>query len=442
MAEICPFRGVRYNTQLVKDLAAVICPPYDIITPQIEHELYRRNEYNFVRIEAGRELLQDTATENKYTRMATTLKQWLTQGVLQIDELPAIYLHDHYFTHDGKEYRRRGIIVRVRLEEWDKMVVRPHEGTQAGAKRDRLTMLWACQANTSQILALFEDRGQRVSSLLAAQESNKPVISLSNAEEKHNAWAITEPEVIEQISGSLAHQPLYIADGHHRYESALTYQREKHDFSSSVSGDEAIDFVMMELVDFSDPGLLILPPHRLVRGILKSTLNELMTKLELFFEIDEIPFNTPDLWHQVDDLLGGKANEVKLALFGLVAGRLFVLSLRDPVAASQMMPCFHSELYKSLGVSVIDHIILEKLLGLSGQGEEAAIAYSYDKAEAVNRVLSEEYQLAFLLSPIEVEVIKAIADAGDRMPRKSTYFYPKTPAGLIFNYFGSFQDLT
>jgi len=434
VAEIRPFRGVRYNEQLLKDLAKVICPPYDIITLQMEQELYLRSEYNFVRLEFSRELPQDTAMDNKYTRAAATLEQWLRQGILKADEVPAIYLHDHYFMHEGKKFRRRGIIVRVRLEEWDKMVVRPHEGTQARARSDRLTLLWACQANFSPILALFEDRGQQVSSVLAREEYNKPVINLGMATgEHHNVWTITEPAVINQISSSLAPQPLYIADGHHRYESALTYRREKRDCSSSVSADEAFNFVMMELVDFADPGLVILPPHRLVRGISKSTLNELMAKLGAFFEIDELALSMPDVWQQVDALLTSKANQVKLALFGLAPRSLFVLSLRDLAIASQMMPYFHSELYKRLEVSVVDHIILEKLLGLSSEKEEAIIAYSYDKVEAVNKVLNGEYQLAFLLSPIKAEVIKAIADAGERMPRKSTYFYPKPPAGLVFN---------
>ena len=435
MAEIRPFRGVRYNQSLVKDLSVVICPPYDIITAQMEQELYHQSGYNFIRLESGRELPQDTVSDNKYTRSAVTMEQWLKQDVLKVDEAPAIYLHDHYFTYQGREYTRRGIIVCVRLEEWDKMVVRPHEGTLAEPKGDRLSLLWACQANTSPILALFEDRGQQVSSVLAAQERNKPVISSSSAGgESHNVWAITEPEAINQICRSLAHQPLYIADGHHRYESALIYQREKRVCSSSVSGGEAFDFVLMELVDFCDPGLIILPPHRLVRGISKSTLDGLMAKLKSFFEIEELPLSMPGVWQKVDDLLtGSEANLVRLILFGLAAERLFVLKLRDFTAVSRMIPYFHSELYKKLDVDIVDNVILEKLLGLSSGREEAVLGYCYDRLDAVNRVLDGEYQLAFLLSPVKAEVIKAIADAGDKMSRKSTYFYPKVPAGLVFN---------
>jgi len=432
VAEIRPFQGVYYNQLLVNDLAVVICPPYDIISPQLQQELHHRSEYNFIRIEHSRELPGDTIINNKYTRSAATLEQWLKQGVLKVDEAPAIYLHDHYFTHMRKEYRRRSITVCVRLEEWDKMVVRPHEGTLAEPRGDRLSLLWALHANTSPILALFEDQGQQVSTVLAAQERSKPIISLSGVGvESHNVWAITEPEVVNQISSSLAEQPLYIADGHHRYESALAYQRERRAYSSLASRDEASNFAMMTLVDFSDPGLIILPPHRLVRGISKSTLDELMPKLKAFFEIEELPLSMPDVWEQADNLLT-ETNEVRLILFGLTAERLFVLRLRDLADASQMMPYFHCELYKRLDVSIVDHILLEKLLGLGSGREEAILAYSHDRLDAVNRVLDGEYQLALLLNPVKADAIKAIADAGDKMPRKSTYFYPKAPAGLIF----------
>ena len=438
MAEIRPFHGVHYNQTLVKDLSAVICPPYDIITPQMEQELYLKSEYNFIRLESAQEFPKDTITDNRYTRSAATLKQWLNQGILKVNEVPAIYLHDHYFTYQGREYRRRGIIACVRLEEWDKMVVRPHEGTLAEHRNDRLSLLWALQANTSPILALFEDQGQEVASLLAAQERSQPLINLSSVSgERHNVWAITAPEVINQICSSLSHQPLYIADGHHRYESALNYQRERRICSPSVSEDETFNFVMMTLVDFSDPGLIILPPHRLVRGISKSTLGGLIPRLRLFFEIAELPLSMPDVWQQVDVLLAGmkpgETNRVSLVLFGLAAEHLFVLGLRDLATVSQMIPYFHSELYKRLDVSIVDHLILEKLLGLSSEREEAMLGYSYDRQDAVNKVLQREYQLAFLLSPIKAELVKAVADTGERLPRKSTYFYPKLPSGLVFN---------
>ena len=430
MAEVRPFRGVHYNRSIVDDLSEVICPPYDIITPQMEQELYQRSPYNFVRIEHNQQLPQDSATDNRYTRSAAFLEQWLGQGVLVTDSTPAIYLHEHFFSHRGKEYKRRGIICRVRLEEWHKNIIRPHEGTLAEPKGDRISLLWALKANTSPILAMFEDQKQLISSLLGQQDLGKPGLYSSN-DERHNVRAITEPKVVNELCAAFSEKPLYIADGHHRYESALIYQREQLALSSAVSGEEAFNFVMMTLVDFADPGLMILPPHRLLRSLPVSKLSGLMTKLKSFFDTQELPFDMPGVWQRVDELLAEKG-KIRLVVFGLTGQSLLVLTLRDFSAASRMMPYFHSELYKRLDVSVIDHVILEELLGLASE-DEIKISYNYDREDAVNKVASQEYQLAFIINPVRAETIKAIADVGDRMPRKSTYFYPKLPAGLIFN---------
>lgn len=433
MAEIHPFCGLHYDQSVVGDLAAVICPPYDIITPQMEQELYRRSEYNFVRLEHGQRLPQDSTIDNSYTRSAAILEQWLEQGVLVTDEVPAIYLHDHYFIYNGREYRRRGITARVRLEEWHRMIIRPHEGTLSEPKDDRVSLLGVLGVNTSPILAMFEDQGQHISSLPALKGSGKPLISLNDLNgERHDVWAITEPRLIKQICSGFNGKPLYIADGHHRYESALIYRRQRRAFSSAASPDEAADYVLMTLVDYADPGLIILPPHRLLRGLPPSEIAGLAGKLESFFDVVELPLDMPAVWRQVDDLLAG-ADRVRLALFGLSGQRLQVLTLKDHTAASQMMPYFHSELYKRLAVSVVDHVILEELLGLGSGQDEVRISYNYDMQGAVDMVLAREQQLALILGPVRAETVKAIADAGDRMPRKSTYFYPKLPAGLILN---------
>ena len=435
MADIRPFRGVRYNKSLLKDLAAVICPPYDIISPQQQEELHNRSDFNFIRLEASRELPQDTASDNRFTRSATLLEQWLGDGILEVDEKPAMYIHEHSFTHQGKKYKRRSMIARVRLEEWEKMIVRPHEGTLTEPRGERLSLLWALKANTSPVLALYKDTLQQISPLLSKQERGKPFIDSKNADgEGHRVWAMTNDNVITRIRASLAEQPLYIADGHHRYESALTYRNENRSYKKAVSGEETFNFVMMALVDFADPGLVILPPHRLVRGISRSILDEFMTKLEVFFEIQEIPLETGRVLKQVEELLAN-GYETRFILFGPATDRLFVLQLKDHEEADRMIPYFHSELYKKLDVSIVDHIILENLLVLSSDKEKESLAFSSDTSDAINRVLNQEYQLTFLLRPAKPETIKAIADAGDRMPRKSTYFYPKSPAGLVFNRF-------
>ena len=433
MAEIRPFRGLRYNKRLVQDISSVICPPYDIITPEMAQELHHRSEYGFIKLEHGQQLPSDTDEDNKYTRSAATLRNWLEEGVLKPDVLPALYLHQHCFSHNGSGYRRRGIIAAVRLEEWDRMVIRPHENTRVKPKSDRLNLLWALQANTSPVFAMFEDRGRQIASLAADQEQEPPIIEITGSGEEHRIWAVTDPEIVSRIAACLSDRPLYIADGHHRYESALNYRKERLTCSPSASGDEDFNFVMMELVDFTDPGLIILSPHRLVRGLSKVALGELNSKLAALFQIEELPLRAPDISRQIDDLLAGDTTDrVRIVLFGLSPGNLLLLDMSDFAAAGQMMPCFHSELYNRLDVSIVDHVILEKMIGMTGEHEETALDFNHDKTDVINRVLNHEYQLAFFLGPVKADVIRAIADAGDRMPRKSTYFYPKPPSGLVF----------
>lgn len=437
MADIRPFRGVHYNPALVKNLSKVICPPYDIISPQLQQELYQRNDYNFVRIELGRELTQDKGTDNRYTRAAATLSKWLEQGVLQVDKKPAIYIDEHSFTYQERKHLRRSINCLVKLEEWDKKIVRPHEGTLSKPKGDRLNLLWALQADTSPIMALYEDREGRLSSLLDTQTRRKPTLSAGAFNgENHRLWTVTNMETISQIKDCLSGQPLYIADGHHRYESALAYRRERRSTSSSGEVEEPFDFVMMTLVDFTDPGLVILPAHRLVRGLPPSALDGLMAGLKTCFEIAEVPLNKADTLAQINGLLSGKAGEVKLVLYGPHKERLLLLRLRDFGIVRPMIPYFHSEIYQKLDVSIVDHVILEELLGLTYDKVGAFLDYTNDILDAVNRVAEQEHQLAVIVNPVRPEVIKAIADSGDRMPRKSTYFYPKIPAGLVFYRFG------
>ncbi len=436
MAQVRPFRGIRYNQKIIKDLSSVICPPYDIITPQQQDELYKLSPYNFVRIEYNRELPQDTGRDNRYTRASASLSEWLSEGVLQSDSVPAIYLHRHHFDCDGKQRQRDNILACVRLEEWDSRSIRPHENIIPRAKSDRLSMLYACQANTSPILAMYADPTKVITHLLANQRNNPSQIDMvDNCGERHQVWTIDRPEAIQHIQQHLAGQPFYIADGHHRYDSALTYKRERASQTTSFTGEEGFNFVMMSLVDLADPGLVILPPHRLVRGISRSLLGNLQSQLQTFFDIEALPINSSDVWQKVDSRLTGitpDKQRVSLAVFGLEADKLLILTLRDPRAVDQFMPQFHGDLYNKLDVSLVDHVILEKLLAFDKDKEEITLAYSYNRAEAVNRVREQQYQLVFILNPVKPDLIKSVADAGDRMPRKSTYFYPKSPAGLVF----------
>ncbi len=432
MAEIRPFPGIRYNAKKVGDLSQALCPPYDIISPAQQEALYARSPYNFVRIEYGVELPQDSPTDNKYIRARAVLDGWLAESVLITDNTPAVYVHDQFFLHQGKEFKRRALVVRLKLEEWAKMVVRPHEGTLAGPKADRIRLLWALDANTSPVLSMFEDEGHIVTSLLAEATRGKPLAASSWLDgERHELWAITNPSQLMRLRQAFTPKPVYIADGHHRYESALIYQREHQALHPQAPADAPFNFVMMTLVAFDDPGLLILPPHRLLRGLPPGKLAQLKEELPSFFEIAPVPLTGKDAWARIDKLQH-EEGKLRLVLYGLDGANVWVLTLRDFEAAAHLMPAFHTDIYKRLDVSLVDHLILEELLGLRPEGE-GGIAFNYDRDEAVQKVAAHEYQLVFLVKPVRPETIKAIADAQDRMPRKSTYFYPKLPSGLVVN---------
>ncbi|MGD0794433.1 MAG: DUF1015 domain-containing protein [Dehalococcoidales bacterium] len=432
MADVRPFHGIHYNPSVVKDLATVICPPYDIISMPQQLELYRRSDFNFVRIEYGREYPHDKDTENKYTRAAATLESWLKQHILETDKRSCFYVDDHQFKYRGKTLRRRGIAGVVKLEEWDRMIVRPHEGTLSRPKGDRLSLLWALKADTSPIMALYEDSAGKIKSALEAGMRGKPAFNIGAVNgESHRMWAISDEKLIGQISGALANQPLYIADGHHRYESALAYQREKRTSVKTATPDQPFDFVMMALIDFADPGLIILPAHRMVRGIAQPSLDKLADRLKAIFQVEEVQPNKVIKQAQIDSLLTEKNEEVNLLLCGPGEKRFFLLTLRDFTPVRPMMPYFHSELYQKLDVSIVDHVILEELLGLTHEAAGTYIDYTNDAPEAIKRVQEQEYQLAIIVNPVRPQAIKAIADSSDRMPRKSTYFHPKVPAGIV-----------
>jgi uncharacterized protein (DUF1015 family) len=460
MAEIRPFRGIRYNQEIVKNLAGVICPPYDIITPQQQKHYYERSDYNAIQLEHPLTVIVNEARQsngNKYSRAAITFQQWLKKGILQVDDYPAFYLHDHYFTHLGVRRRRRGLMARVRLKPWGNGIY-PHEETFSKAKSDRLQLMRACQANFSSLFALYQDSSGEIGKILSEASQDKPIIELTDSGESHVVWAITEPKFTCQISELLVLQPLYIADGHHRYETALAYQQERisgYPYCGAQSAEaiskKAFNYVMMTLVNFSDPGLVIFPIHRLVRGVAPSALAGLRNRLENFFTLEFIPLTENFLdpygcgepksraealseakrQRKESEAISKIINEALLGILGLEPQSLVLVRQRHGISFEDVIPKNHSQAYKNFNVSFLNHIILGRMLGMAQVSEN--IAYIVDINEACQQIKEKKYQLAFLLSPPQLEMVKAIADAKDRMPRKSTYFYPKLPTGLVIN---------
>jgi uncharacterized protein (DUF1015 family) len=419
LAEISPFSGLRYNQEIVGDMASVICPPYDVISPEEQRAYYEKSEYNVIRLEHGTVLPEDTKTNDKHSRASATFNQWLKDRVLTVDHVHSFYIHEHTFTYQNIRKRRLGFMACVKLEPWENKIIFPHENTVPGIKSDRLDLMRACAANFSPLLGLYEDVGQKVTKLLTSQASRKPANNFTEDDEAHRLWVANEPEFVQRVSHFLASRSIYIADGHHRYETALAYRDERR--QDNKPGNEAFNFVMMSLVPFSDPGLIVLPVHRLVNNLSSKAVTQFRDNLETLFEVESIPLGETG----IPEISGAITR-----ILGLEPGSVIALRPHQSSSLKEMMPEDHSEAYKRLDVSIVQHIIIDKLRDLD---KSSSVAYTPNMLQARQLVESGEYQLAFLLNPITVATIKAIADANDKMPGKSTFFYPKLPTGLVIN---------
>jgi uncharacterized protein (DUF1015 family) len=435
--DIQPFRGLRYNVERIGDLSAVISPPYDVISPEEKHLYYHKSPYNVVRLEIGGERPADSAQYNRYIRAADTLKAWLEEDILFLEDIPAVYISEHYFVHQGVERRRWGLTARVRLEDWGNHRIRPHESTLSDQILDRLNLLRSCNVNLSPISGMLRHEQGGLLSLLPKLTLNEPNLSVvDHYGVTHQMWIVTDEKSIAEISSLCTNQALYIIDGHHRYQTALTYQKEQQAIHHHYTGNEAFNFVMMTLVDAEDPGLLMLPTHRLVRLIETQYLAGMKEQLRDLFHLEDLNSAASSVAETLDFWLGilkerGKEG-ITIGLYGLDPQRLCLLAPREKEVLQGMMPVMHSHPWIDLDVSLLHGVILPRILGIdTPEKERGGLEYTRDGLEAIYRVDSGEYQLAFLLNPIPVSSILAVADAGDRLPQKSTYFYPKPPTGLV-----------
>ena len=439
MCDVRPFRGLRYNPQLLAAPTEVIAPPYDIISPE-ERVLYqRRSPYNIVRIELGEEQPEDSPDDNKYTRAAATLDRWLREGILIQDKTPALYVIEHRFPYQGEQRSRWGLIARVRLEDFDSGQIRPHEKTRIEPAVDRLLLLRACRTNVSPIMGLFRtDKGEMVAFSRKVGRKRPSLVVRDDQGASCQLWVVTDTTALDRVSTFLADKVVYIADGHHRYETALRYQKEQIATHPSHTGEEPFNFVMMALMDSCDPGTVVLPTHRMARGLESQKVKRLEEAIAPFFEIEESgpPVATGpgafDDWLRTRGMGAGEG--AVLGLYGLPGRKFWLLRLRSDAELQGFMTRRELGLWGDLDVVLLQRVILEGALGIDTPDMEVdRLGYTRDAREAVARVDSGEYQLAFLLNPVPVSSILDTADAGERLPRKSTYFYPKTPAGLVMN---------
>ena len=421
MAEVSEFKGVRYNPDSIHYMADVICPPYDVISPQEQQALYERSQYNFVRLEHAREEEGDDDKHNKYTHSRDSLNQWLKDRVLIQDTVPNYYVHEHSFEIGEVKKKRLGIFACVRLEPWENKVIFPHEFTMSGIKEARLKLMKACHADCSPIFGLYEDPGNKINQMILSRVRARPTYSFDYNGDSHRFWAVSEPEFVQRVSHFLIPKAIYVADGHHRYETALAYRDYRRQHDAHGPANSSYNYVMMTLVSFSDPGVVILPIHRLIKGISSADLSRFRQELGNYFEILEAQAETVSL---------GNKHMGNIKIYGLVEGKMLGLNLLPKTKFRDLVKERHSEAYFKLDVSAVQHIIVEKLLGLDANNTDR-LAYTPSSDSACKLVQAGQYQFAILLQPIPAIAIKTVADAGDRMPRKSTFFYPKLPSGLV-----------
>lgn len=429
MADLRPFRGLRYHVP-AQEAGTVIAPPYDVISEAQQAALYDLSPHNIIRIEYGRD-----AGDARYAAAAETLHTWRQRGLLAPEPAPALYLYEQIFAHGGRSYRRRGVIGRVRLEPLEAGIIRPHEYTMAPAKADRLALLRATRTNVSPILALLDDAGGLLSAALARVPEAPAMEAVDFTGQRHRLTVIAQPDLVRALTDAVAGRPLYIADGHHRYETALTYQAERRAAAGAWSGAEPENFVLMSITATSDPGLLILPIHRLVQPARAPA--GAPAALGESFQVEEIGELSDGgaRARAVHALARHGEHTNAFVAVGLVPGRLHLLTLRGRAAVERRMPGEHPPSWKALDVNVLQYGVLEPLFGIDAEALAAGarVQFTEDAEEAFEAVGQGRTPLAFLLNPTRPEQIIAVADAGDRMPQKSTYFYPKLGTGLVLN---------
>lgn len=429
MPEIRPFRGIRYDLTHVGALSNVVAPPYDVIGPELQAKLYDASPYNAIRLELNREQPGDTDQNNRYTRASGFLKDWRKAGVLREDDQPALYVYHQTYEVEGQTYTRKGFFARVRLEPFGQGKIYPHEQTLSGPKADRLALYHATGMNLSPVFSLYPDPENTVlSSVEAGIKDRTPIEAVDHLGVTNRLWPVTDARAHTEAQGLISALPAFIADGHHRYETGLRYRDDLAESGQLSGPDDPANFIMMMLVSMSDPGLLILPTHRLISGYKGLTFETLAERLSSEFEVEDR--GTGDAgcrasWEAIE-LSGGQ----DILGFGTVAdGRWLTARLRSDATMDALVPQQSAE-WRSLGVSILRELVVNKLL--AGLGEPS-IKYVHLIDEVLTEAQAKTCDLACLVPPAGMEHVESIASNLEKMPPKSTYFYPKLLTGLVFN---------
>ncbi len=432
MAEVRPLRGFRYDREKTGDLAQVVTPPFDIISPEAQARYYAHNPYNIIRLELTQAKPTDTTLDTVYTRAAATFAEWRSQEILRQEATACYYMYQQKFTHGDHDYTRMSLLARVRLEPWEARVVLPHEHTLAKAKEDRLNLLRACSANFSPIMCMYDDPQSRIRRLLNSYAPNAEVQIVDEDQVEHRLQPITDQEQIGLIQNFFAPRQLYIADGHHRYTTALNYREELLAQRGRLDPDDGANFVLMALIDLDDPGMLVLPTHRLLSGLSQETLHKLSSEqLARYFTVQPIAQGTsPQTMLKALE----KAGQENPSLLIHQSEQSLLLELNQQ-GKQRMAESEHSSAWNTLDVAIAQKLVLEDLLGISAQdmAQGRYVRFTHDEQETFQAVQRGYTQAAVILNATPLRQVCDVAQADDRMPQKSTYIYPKLITGLVIN---------
>jgi uncharacterized protein (DUF1015 family) len=440
MAIIAPFQGLTYNFKKMGDMSRLTAPPYDVINEQEQEEYYSIHPNNVIRLILGKKRTGDSELDNRYTRSADDMKKWEKDDILVRSDSPAMYLTAHdYNPGDGKGPRTRwGLITLVRIEEEGSRVILPHEKTFSAHKDDRLHLMKACNAQLSQIFGLYDDSENIISECVADAGGSAPDVSFDFKDgTSHRMWIIKDQSFFKKAADAMMDKSIFIADGHHRYETSRNFRNLMREKYGAGNGDKPYDYVMMYLSDMNDNGLTILATHRLVKEYQEFNKEVFLNSARQYFNITEMPVDGPgdsDRLAEFGKALDAAGRETSaIGFYYHKSDRYYILSLL-PGAMDMSEEAIHPSL-KKLDVIVLTRLALNNCLGFTKDDldNDKLIKYVSNMADSISLIQSGDCKMAFLLNPTRIDQVKEVASNFLTMPRKSTFFYPKVISGLVFN---------
>lgn len=440
MADVRPFRGIRYNQEAIGDLSLVVAPPYDVISDQERDSLYNRHPYNVVRLILNRHRKSDNDAEAPYLRAGQFLSRWRDQRIIVQDDAPAFYLYRQRYLLEGRYRECTGVAARVRVEEFSHGGILPHEDIMPKPLEDRIKLLEHTMTNLSMVQTLYSDPEEKLRGQIQSEMDRFPLAQFQTADGiAHDLWGVADDRFTRKLASFFKKKTLYIADGHHRYQTALEYSRALLSSGESAGDDDPRNFLLMMIVEMENPGLSLLPVHRVLVGERTVEADVLLRSLGSWFEVATVDVprgaRSGQVYHLLEQMEKSANSTTVFGAFIRETDRFLLLSLKSDLDPLEVVEGDYSEDYKRLDATVLHKLVLEKALGIPPDREsvQGNILFTRDPVMAVREVDGGRGSMAFFLNPPRVEQVRDVADHGEIMPQKSTYFFPKPCSGVVMN---------